>query len=47
LAVFEDQTDISRRPLAQLSDVVGKMFASLGARDRIEKYLREEILAGR
>ena len=44
LAVFEDQTEIGRRPLAQLSDVVGRQFSSLGASDRITGYVREEIL---
>lgn len=48
LAVFEDQTEVNRRAVAQLSDVAGKLFASLGARDRIEAYLREEVMgAGR
>lgn len=44
VAIFRDQTEISRKPLAQLSDVVGKQFASLGARDRIEDYLRNDVL---
>jgi hypothetical protein len=44
VVIFRDQMEIGRRPLAQLSDVTGKMFASLGARDRIGAYLRDDIL---
>ena len=47
VVIFRDQTEITRRALAQLSDVVGKQFASLGARDRIESFLREEVLGAR
>jgi hypothetical protein len=44
--IFRDQTEITRRALAQLSDVVGKQFASLGARDRIEAFLKKDVLRG-
>ena len=43
--LFEDQTKIARRPLAQLTNVVDKQFSSLGERDRIAGYFEEEILA--
>jgi hypothetical protein len=43
MAVFEDQTQINSKVLARFSDVVGKQFSSLGARDRIEKYLDETL----
>lgn len=46
IGIFEDQASVSRRAVAQLSDVVGKQFASLGARKRIAEYLRDEVLAG-
>ncbi len=42
-AIFEDQTQINSKVLARFSDVVGKQFSSLGARDRIYKHL-DEIL---
>jgi hypothetical protein len=45
VVLFEDQTKIGRRQLAQLSDVVGKQFASLGERDRIRAYFSEEVLS--
>ena len=44
VVIFRDQMEITRRALAQLSDVAGKQFASLGARDRIESFLREDVL---
>jgi len=47
MVIFRDQTEITRRALAQLSDVVGKQFASLGARDRIESFLTDEVLGAR
>ena len=47
VAIFEDQATINRRALAQLSDVVGRQFSSLSARERIEGYLRDEVLAGK
>jgi hypothetical protein len=40
VVLFEDQTQISRKPLAQLSNVVDKQFPSLGDRSRIEAYFR-------
>ena len=39
--IFEDQTQINRRALAQFSDVAYKQFASLGARERIEQHFCE------
>ncbi len=44
LVVFEDQQDIQRIALAQLSDIVGKQFSSLGDRPRISAYIKKEIL---
>lgn len=42
MVVFEDQEQIGRSPLARLSDVVGKQFASLrGNEDRIARFLQE------
>lgn len=42
LVVAEDQAQLGRRSLAQLTDVAGKQFASLsGNEDRIRDYLRE------
>jgi hypothetical protein len=46
LVVFQDQTGINRNALAQLSDVAGKQFSSLGERNRIANFFREEILSG-
>lgn len=43
MAVFEDQTAINRRLVAQLSNVVGKQFASLDS-ERIVRYIRDEVL---
>jgi len=41
--IFEEQTEINRLVLARFSDVAGKQFSSLGARDRISKYLGEVL----
>jgi len=43
MAVFEDQTQINSKVLARFSDAVGKQFSSLGARERIVKYLDEAL----
>jgi hypothetical protein len=43
MAVFEDQTQINSRVLARFSDVVGKQFSSLGARDRIVTHINEVL----
>jgi len=43
IVLFEDQTQISRKPLAQLSNVIDKQFSSLGDRDRIATYF-DQIL---
>jgi len=45
VALYQDQTQIGRRQVAQLSDVVGKQFSSLGEQDRIQAYFRQEVLA--
>jgi hypothetical protein len=42
--VFLDQTQINRKSLARLSAMVGNQFPSLGERDRILRYVREEVL---
>lgn len=44
VAIFEDQTKIARKPLAQLTNVVDRQFASLGEQDRIKAYFAKEIL---
>lgn len=46
VALYEDQTRIGRRQVAQISDVIGKQFSALGERERIHDYFRNEILAG-
>lgn len=46
VAMFEDQTAINRRAVAQLTDVIGKAFSSLGDRDRIAQFFRDEVLGG-
>ncbi len=43
VGVFEDQTQINNKVLARFSDVAGKLFSSLGAKDRIYKYLEETL----
>ena len=45
MAIFEDQEQINRGVLARFTDVVENQFASLGTRDRMEKYL-DEVLRG-
>jgi len=45
IAIFEDQTAISRKPLAQLSDVIGKQFSSLGDKARISSFITDEVLS--
>ena len=45
MAIFEDQEQINRSVLARFTDVVENQFASLGTRDRMEKYL-DEVLGG-
>lgn len=45
MAIFEDQEQINRSVLARFTDVVENQFASLGTRDRMEKYL-DEVLSG-
>ena len=43
VGIFEDQTQINNKVLARFSDVAGKLFSSLGAKDRIYKYLDETL----
>jgi hypothetical protein len=43
LAIFEDLTQINSKVLARFTDVVGKQFSSLGAKERIYKYLDETL----
>ena len=45
VVLFEDQMRVGRHPLAQLTDIVGKQFSSLGERDRIAEYFRRDILS--
>lgn len=45
VVLFEDQTTIGRRQLAQLTNVVERQFPSLGERARIQAYFNEDILA--
>ena len=45
LAVFENQESIGRKPLAKLSNVVGKQFSALqGNERRIEEYFEKNCL---
>jgi len=43
LSIFEDLTQINSKVLARFTDVVGKQFSSLGAKERIYKYLEETL----
>lgn len=44
IAVFRDQTDISRTVLARFSDVVDNQYSSLdSARERLESYLADAL----
>ena len=46
MAVFENQESIGRKPLARLSNVVGKQFSALqGNEYRIEEYFNRTCLA--
>lgn len=47
MAIFEDQTQINSKVLARFSDVAGKLFSSLGARDRVTSYLRDVLQTNR
>ncbi|MDA8376674.1 MAG: hypothetical protein M0Z50_06405 [Planctomycetia bacterium] len=44
--VYENQESLASRALAQISDVVGKQFSSLGQRDRIKQFISTDVLAG-
>jgi hypothetical protein len=43
VAIFEDQEQIGRKVLSRFSDVCEKQFSSLDARDRIARYLEEQL----
>ncbi|HVW87298.1 MAG TPA: DUF1828 domain-containing protein [Bryobacteraceae bacterium] len=43
MAIFQDQSSISRATLARFSDVVGKQFSSIRVRDEIADYLRSHV----
>ena len=43
IAIFEDQVSINSTAVAQLTDVAWKPFSSLGEKDRIEKYFKDEV----
>lgn len=46
VAVFENQESIGRKPLARLSNVIGKQFSSFqGNEDKIKKYIQDKIIA--
>ncbi len=42
--VYENQESLASRALAQISDVVGKQFSSLGQRDRIKQFIAADVL---
>lgn len=44
IVIFENQTAISRKKLAQLSDAVGKQFSSMHDKSRIRHYFEAEVL---
>jgi len=46
IAVFEDQTSVNSKAVAQLTDAVWKPFSSLGGRGRIANYFELEVFAG-
>lgn len=47
IVMYENQMNIARRFVAQLTDVTDKAFSSLSDRSRIKHYLEEEVLAAR
>ncbi len=42
--VYENQESLASRALAQISDVVGKQFSSLGQHDRIKQFIAADVL---
>lgn len=45
MAVFENQESIARKPLARLSNVIGKQFSSFqGNEDKIKEYIKKRIM---
>jgi hypothetical protein len=44
IVLYQDQTNINRRFVAQLTDVSGKAFSSLNDRDRIKSYLETTVM---
>ena len=45
LAIFENQESITRKVLARFSDICEKLFSSLGDRERIERYIKNEMMS--
>jgi hypothetical protein len=46
MVIFEKQEKINRKYLAQLTDVTGKSFSTIGESARIKKFLETEVLNG-
>ena len=46
MVVYENQEALASRALAQISDVAGKQFSSLGQRDRIKQFIKTEVFTG-
>ena len=46
IAIHQDQTTISRKPAAQLTDIVEKQYASFSDRNRIRRYFHTHGLNG-
>lgn len=44
MVIYRDQEDIGRKPLARLTNVVGKQFSSLDERDLIHSFVKNQIL---
>jgi hypothetical protein len=44
MVIYEIQEKIRQRFVAQLGNVTGKSFSTIGLRDRIKKYLESEVL---
>ena len=44
MVVYENQEALASRALAQISDVVGKQFSSLGQSDRIKQFIKADVL---
>lgn len=46
MVVYENKEALASRALAQISDVVGKQFSSLGQSDRIKQFIKADVLGG-